>query len=373
MQNINSVAYIGKIVSISDIPGADFIQLATVDGWSSVIKKDQFKVGDLVAIFTNDAVIPHELAVKTGVITYLRNNSRVRTVKLKGVYSECLLIDPMQLYGNGIFPVFMGQDLQDKLNVFKYEPPAKWVQGTGGKGRYVQPNRNFEVYYKFPNAKNVKGMFSEYDLVVYTRKLHGTNFRAGIVKKNKLSFIDRIFLAFGREWAGYEFVFGSHNVQGNESSGGPYLKTVKQYAINEKLWNYCKNRVNSKDIGSGIVIYGEIIGSDIQEDWYTYGCKNETVLRLFDISVNGKYLPHFDFEYITGLLGLEMVDILHTGLFDERLIEEFNTHTFTINGKQIPHEGVVVKSIDGKRQKIAKFINNDYLTFAEKKAVPDSH
>jgi hypothetical protein len=44
-----------------------------------------------------------------------------------------------------------------------------------------------------------------------------------------------------------------------------------------------------------------------------------------------------------------------------------------IQGTKVPHEGVVVKSLDGSRHKIAKIINPDYLIASEKNNYGDSH
>ncbi len=40
-------------------------------------------------------------------------------------------------------------------------------------------NQNFHIYYKFPNLKNVDGMFTSEDFVQITRKIHGTNAKTG--------------------------------------------------------------------------------------------------------------------------------------------------------------------------------------------------
>ena len=92
MENQNSVAYVGKIGSVVEIPGADNIELVTVGGWNAITKKGEYKVDDLVVVATTDAVIPQKLSDGLGVTNYLRKGQRVRTVKLRGVYSECLLI-----------------------------------------------------------------------------------------------------------------------------------------------------------------------------------------------------------------------------------------------------------------------------------------
>jgi len=98
MENQNSVSYVGKIGSVSEIPGADNIELATVGGWNAITKKGEYKVDDLVVVATTDAVIPKELSDQLGVTNYLRKGQRVRTVKLRGVYSECLIMSLSQVF-----------------------------------------------------------------------------------------------------------------------------------------------------------------------------------------------------------------------------------------------------------------------------------
>ncbi len=218
MENNNSVCYVTTINEVKPIPGADNIEQVVASGWNCITKKGEYSVGDLVAIATTDAVIPQGLSDAMGVTNYLRKGGRVRTVKLRGVYSECLVI-PNRYLPIGYNPE--GKDLMESLNIFKYEPPAVQVQLASGKVRKCKENESFKVYYKFPNSKNVKGMFTEDDEVQITRKLHGTNFRAGIVKKVELTALDKIKLflnsKFGLggdkwKWCGYEFYIGSHNV-----------------------------------------------------------------------------------------------------------------------------------------------------------------
>ena len=120
MENLNSVAYVGKIGSISEIPNADNIELVTVGGWNAITKKGEYKVDDKVVVATTDAVIPQALSDLMEVTNYLRKGQRVRTVKLRGVYSECLLIPfkylaPKSLENN----VNEGDDMMGILGITK--------------------------------------------------------------------------------------------------------------------------------------------------------------------------------------------------------------------------------------------------------------
>ena len=375
MENLNSVAYVGKIGSISEIPNADNIELVTVGGWNAITKKGEYQVGDKVVVATTDAVIPQDLSDLMGVTNYLRKGQRVRTVKLRGVYSECLLIPfkylaPKSLENN----VNEGDDMMGILGITKFEPPVKTItlQSGGRKIKYHQ-NPNFHVYYKFPNQKNVPDMFNEEDEVVITRKLHGTNARYGIVRKKKLSLWDRVKMFFGDQWAGFEYVYGSHNVEKGSDSQGFYSTDVwddvaVKYNIRSKLWSHVKDTYEYLE--SGFIIYGEIYGAGIQKN-YEYGL--DTIkFAGFDVEVDNEYVgfvaecAHFN------VLDLPQVEKLYWGRWSK---EKQDTFVFNnnIEGTKVPHEGIVVKSVTGDRRKVSKVINPSYLIYGEKNDVGDSH
>lgn len=376
MENNNSVCYVATINEIRPIEGADNIELAIVGGWSCITKKGEQKEGDLVIIATTDAVIPFELSEKMGVTNYLRNGGRVRTVKLRGVYSECLII-PMKYNKLPLLKNYYdGMDLMEVMGISKYEPPVKMVQLASGRKIRYQDNPNFHVYYKFPNLKNVPNMFTNEDMVEITRKIHGTNARYGIVKKTKLTFFDKVkkFFGLADKWIDYEFVVGSHNVEKGSDSNGFYDTNVwyeidKKYGIKEKLWNYVKNE--NVYIGDGITLYGEIYGAGIQKG-YDYGLKDIEFVG-FDVKECGEYLSTYNaWRVITGELELPYVDILYFGDWTQEVQDKFVFNNF-IEGTKVPHEGIVIKYHTGERPKIAKVINPDYLIFAEKHNVGDSH
>jgi RNA ligase (TIGR02306 family) len=371
MENNNSVCFVARINEIKPIEGADKIELALIGGWNCIIQKGQYKVDDLVVVATTDAVIPQELSDAMNVTNYLRKGQRVRTVKLKGSYSECLII-PI-----GFIPDkyrYEGADCMELIKIFKYEPPAVQVQlASGRKIRYSQ-NPNFGIYYKFPNMKNVNGMFSEFDEVEVTRKLHGTNSRYGIVRKNKLTLWDKVKRFFGDKWVEYEYVYGSHNVEKGSDSQGFYDTDVwrtiaEKYGIRQKLWHLFKQLDDVYEIGYGIVIYGEIYGPGIQKN-YDYGLK-EIEYAGFDVTINGEYVPGSTSRTFHRMLNLEYVPVLAVEYYTDELLTRY---TFDkIEGTKVPHEGVVIKSTDGDRRKVAKIINPDYLIYGEKHNIGDSH
>ncbi len=307
MENTNSVCYIARINEIKAIPGADNIEQAVVGGWNCIVQKGQYTEGGLVIVATTDAVIPIELSHSLNVTSYLRKGQRVRTVKLRGVYSECLIIPYKFLHGKttmGDWNLKEGDDCMKFLGIYKYEPPARQVQLSSGRKIKYKDNPNFHIYYKFPNSKNVPGMFTEDDEVEITRKIHGTNARYGIVKKGKLSIWDKVRKFITRDkWIDYEYVYGSHNVEKGSDSQGFYdtdvWKTISQkYSIKENFWKFVKSEYATKELGSGLILYGEIYGAGIQKN-YDYGLSDIEFVG-FDLCENGVYLDPLNAE-----LGIE--------------------------------------------------------------------
>lgn len=384
MENNNSVCYVGCIGEIIPIPGADNIETALVNGWQAITKKGEYTVGDYVVIATTDSVIPLEISDSIGVTNYLRKGQRVRTVKLRGVYSECLIISFDSLpqmkaqFATGIGYYWKdGEDLMEHLGVYKYEPPVRQIQLASGRKVKYKDNPNFGVYYKFPNLKNVVGMFNQDDLVEITRKLHGTNARYGIVKKTKFSFMDRVkkFFRVGGEWIEYEYVYGSHNVEKGSDSQGFYdtdvwAETSNREGIKEALWILAK-KLGTSAVGEGIILYGEIYGAGIQKN-YDYGL-TQTKFSGFDVKLNGEYVTSHDaWNIIANQLELSYVPILYYGPWSQEVQDSYVFNNF-IDDTKVPHEGIVIKYHTGQRNKVAKVINPDYLIYGEKHNVGDSH
>ena len=373
MENNNSVCFVGKVTEIKPIEGADNIELVVVNGWNCISKKGEYTVDDLAVIATTDAIIPEAFSDSMGVTNYLRKGGRVRTIKLRGVYSECLIIPHSQWILTD--HLGEGKDLMNVLGITKYEPPVRQVQLASGRKVKYKDNPNFHVYYKFPNFKNVPNMFTEDDVVEITRKIHGTNARYGIIKKNKLSLWDKVKRYFGNEWVEYEFIYGSHNVEKGSDTQGFYDTDVwrtiaDRLHIKYKLWYYVKTLYSPEAIGSGFIIYGEIYGKGIQKN-YEYGL-DDIEFAGFDVEIDGKYLSVHKSDGVFAYLKLDYVELLYRGFWSQEVQDAFTFNQFIDNTK-VPHEGIVIKEESGDRSKVAKVINPDYHIYAEKKDVGDSH
>ena len=116
------LAYIGKIVEIKTIKGADFIVSATVvcgsgGKWMGTVKKGEFEVGQLVDVFLQDAILP-----ETEEYEFLRPlHFRIAMRKFKKVPSECLIMPLAKNCHMGNFiNSHVGDDISEFRGVKKY-------------------------------------------------------------------------------------------------------------------------------------------------------------------------------------------------------------------------------------------------------------
>lgn len=88
--NERELAYVVEIDEIRPIENYDRVEHARVGGWWVIVKKDQFKIGDLAIYIEVDAKVP-----ETEPFLFLaKRHFRVKTLKMCGVISQGLLMHP---------------------------------------------------------------------------------------------------------------------------------------------------------------------------------------------------------------------------------------------------------------------------------------
>ncbi len=202
----------------------------------------------------------------------------------------------------------------------------------------------------------------EGDMISVTEKIHGTNFRAGWVPNYPKNWLQKFQNAL-RLLPKWEFTFGSHNVQ---------LQAKKTYTgfYEENVYEKIVNQYNLKTVlHPGEVLYGEIVGNNIQAN-YTYGCKpGEYKLVVFDMkqqsTTSSEYLSVDDFQQIVKLKGLESCPILYQGSWDKELVYRLTKGRSVYCPDQPVREGIVVKSLTEESchigRKVLKLVSEEYL------------
>jgi RNA ligase (TIGR02306 family) len=343
-----------KIKNIEPIAGADKIVLATVKGWNCVIQKDSYAVGDLVVFIPPDSILPEAMIEKHG-LTYMKNGDRIRTVKLRGVISQGLIL-PLP---SGRFKE--GDDLSKVLGITKWQPPEpKYSTGSGNQVSKKKLNPLFDKYTEIENIKNYTDVFVEGDDVVITEKLHGYNARyrnLEISNGQGLGILERLSNWYQKYILKqtHQFVYGSHNVQITSFSN-------KSNFYGEDLWGSMAKKYNLKDIPKGVIVYGEIVGEGVQD--LTYGVK-ERELFVFDVKMEGKYLTWGEVKDFCDAYGLQIVPEIYFGRYYDGILDVYTQGKSVICPTQM-REGIVIKMYDEGNdrkigRKILKSVSGEYL------------
>ena len=112
------LASIQKIIKIEPIENADRIELAYVLGWQVVIRKDEFKEGNLCIYMEVDSILPSD----NKHFEFMKDRKyRVKTIKLRKTLSQGLLFPLSILKKPDKYKE--GDDVTEVLKIKKYEPP----------------------------------------------------------------------------------------------------------------------------------------------------------------------------------------------------------------------------------------------------------
>lgn len=214
-------------------------------------------------------------------------------------------------------------------------------------------------------------MFTEDDEVQMTRKIYGLDVYFGIVKKEKLSLIDKIkkLLNIADEWIDYRYKCGFYDTNNfydfNINPDEFFLEIVdKKYNIKNSLWNTVKS-LGKNFIKDEFTIYGVLYGKNVHLH-YNYGLETIEFVGC-DIFENKNYVAPDAVKLIfDNQLNLPHIEILHTGEWSKSLQEQYSMDTIRIDDNDIPHAGIVIKHVSGDRNKIETIYNPKFRDYIEK-------
>lgn len=122
-----AMASVRRIVKIESIPDADRIVLARVGGWQTIVKKDEFKEGELAVYCEIDSWIPNAVApflTKDGKEPKEYKGikgEKLKSIRLRGCLSQGLLL-PLSVLSSRT-AVTEGDDVSEQLGIVKWEEP----------------------------------------------------------------------------------------------------------------------------------------------------------------------------------------------------------------------------------------------------------
>ncbi len=352
------LASVQKIKKLEPIKGADRIEKATILGWEVVVRKGEFKKGDLCVFFEVDSILPPKK-----VFEFLAPKYRVKTVKMRKQISQGIALPFNILIDFNYNPSIQreGVDLTNIIGVEKYIPyQIKEKEEKEIKNNYLMKFklfRNLKKYFttsnKFPsfipktdetriqnNIKILKNNLNKHFYIM--EKLDGQS--ATFVINNKEGF---------NPFKKREFSVYSRNLRRFKSNKKcNWWEIAKKFNIEEKLKGYRGN----------IAIQGEIIGPGVQGNKYKLDSLDFYVFNVYYID-RKIYYNLSDKKHFCSVYNFKMVPVIDDLIiFNEdtsikSLVELSNRNSTLAKTKQ---EGIVVRTrID---EKISfKVINPNFL------------
>lgn len=339
---IRKLASIAEITYIKSIEGADAIECAIVNGgWPVVIRKGEYKVGDVAIYLEIDSWVPHELApfLSKGQEPREYNGvkgERLRTVKLRGQISQGLLL-PIDL----TFFRDPGTDVTETLGIQKWEPPIPaQLQGMiKGNFPHFIPKTDQE---RCQNLR--KDIFETHKDETYevTTKLDGSSMTV-YVKNGEVGVCSR-------------------NIDLVETEGNSFWKAARDQNLVVALARI------SEDKGEEYAIQGELIGEGIQGNPEKLKGQRFYLFDIYSIT-EGRYLRIGErYSILDKMNNIYGADIEHVPIIDGHLhvAQKYNTIDELLEyaegpslNPQTKREGLVFKSMSNDFT--FKAISNSYL------------
>jgi RNA ligase (TIGR02306 family) len=333
---MRALVTIQRVKAITVIPDSDFLEAAHIMGWQCVVKKGEFKEGDLGVYFEVDSFLPLDPRYEFLRASSYRENEdegggrrpgfRIRTAKMRGQLSQGLFLRP------DLFPELEGfregDDVTEKLGVKKwYVPETASAGGTiiGDRPNGIPASDEIRIQSALELLDELRG--KPYYI---TTKMDGTS---GIVY-----YIDG------------KIGCCSRNKEIKEEADALYWTPVYRYGLKEKLAKYGKN----------IVLTGEICGPGIQKnrlrlsalEWYVFDVKD------WD---SGAYVPYDGMLEICASLEVPVVPLEERGDSFAYTLEELLEKAKGKYPGGIDKEGIVVRDVLSPKAVSFKVLNNDAL------------
>lgn len=331
------LASIRIISEINPIPGADAIEVATVDGWEVVVKKGEFAVGDKAVYFEIDSLLPirpefeflHKSCYRK---TDQQEGYRLRTIKLRGQISQGLLIPISLVTGAENRPE--GEDLTEELGIQKWIPNIPVQLAADVEGPFpttLFPKTDEE---RIQNLTRPFELWKHLHEFVITEKLDGSSMSC--------------YLFDGK------FGICSRNWELKKSTDNLYWKVAIELGIEDRLVT----------AGIDVAIQGELIGPGIQGNKYRLPTHDFRVFSGYLID-DMRYMTHEELMYYCDMVLLRTVPTLEIRRFNQMTIKDVVQYA---EGKSqlenTEREGIVCRALTDSHISF-KAISNKFLA-AEK-------
>lgn len=341
-------ASVQVITAMNPIDGYDKVEMATVLGWSCIVQKGQFKVGDRVIYIEVDSKMPPRKEYD-----FLeKRNWKVKTLKMCKTISQGLIL-PLDVLPD-IWKKKKAKEGMDLTKDFGITHIDEEKEDTNVKKSFLERlwKRILWKFFKIKLKNKMSKTFPKH-LVSKTDEPNvqtiGIELRKrledGCIVTEKLEGQSATYgLQITRKWfmKAFKFIVCSHHVLYPKKTNNNWWNVGLQFDIENKLIELYKRT------GNLFIIQGEIIGTGIQRniykiagfDFYVFNVKNLTT---------GETLNFADMLLLMNSIGLKVVPLLDRLRFGHYDLEDWLNYadgTSVINRKT-RREGVVVREENG--------------------------
>lgn len=271
--SMRKLASIQLIRSLEAIEGADAIEKATVLGWQLVVKKGEFRIGDLCVYCEIDSLLPDRPEFE-----FLRpRGMRIKTIRLRRQVSQGICF-PLSILPDAT-TLEENTDCTEILGITKYEPPIPACLGGIVKGKFP----SFIPKTDETRVQVLQKLLSKYkgEKCYISEKLDGSS--ATFYINND------------------EFGVCSRNLELLEDAENSFWKVARQMHIENKL----------RTLNANYALQGELIGEGVQGNKLRLKGQTVRFFNAFDID-RFEYLSLDRFIQLSQQLQLPTVPILKT-------------------------------------------------------------
>lgn len=333
-----TLASIQPIFAVEHHNNADLLDVVTVKGYKAIVKRDQWKVGDLCVFIEPDSVLPDA----PWSAFYRAKSNRVKAIRLRGVWSFGIVESPSILGDVAMMEINQwairaGIDVTEHLGVTKYEAPMPQDLNASGPYGFGIPKTDETRWQSIDDLP-----FGE--LCDVTLKIDGQSFSA-LATVNTLAQRMPMWGADGDTVQIEASAIGGRSFLYKLDCENHYTRNAKAHDVLPKLEAFCRERNVS------LCIHGESYGSGIQKSSVNPHSKLPLGLAFYSTWLidERRYANKGDPLYIhtiAPLMGLPTVPVIERDVvLTPELIRRYAEEMETLDGK--PFEGVVIQHAKG--------------------------
>ena len=344
---MRTLASIKRISGIQSIEGKDRIVLAQVDGWNVIVRKDEYKPGDLCVYVEIDSVMPEKPEFE-----FLRPKKfRIKTMSMGGVISQgiCFPLNILPARKGGYYE---DDDVTEVLGVKQYEATmdveseSKTVQKSKWPRflmrwkwfrKLVLPKKQAKEFPSFisktdeTRVQNMPWVLQDKGLWIATEKIDGQSGTFALVRnKSRLPWKKDTF----------EYIVCSRNLRLWTPDKSSYWQVSEKYSVRAFL----EDIIGDHD---WVAIQGECIGPGVQKNKY---CRGGYELYVFNVVYPNGRLDSITARDVCEYGGMKFVPIVSEGMKLPRTVDEALKFAHgTSKLTDVLREGIVFRSLDGKQ------------------------